>query len=68
MFLIDAIKHKVENKFKTCFIVFRNCLGKVSRKRTNKTSFVSFRVMFSSGNKNFNQNKRENNDYELNFT
>ena len=29
-------------------------------KLQNKTSFVSFRVMFSGGNKNFIKNKREN--------
>ena len=50
-FLIDAIKHNVGNKFKTCFILFVSV--------QNKTSFVSFHVMFSGGNKNFTQNKRE---------
>ena len=27
MFLIDAIKHNVEKKFKTCFIFLRDCLS-----------------------------------------
>ena len=33
IFLIGAIKHNVEKKFKICFIL-RDCLGVVSRKRT----------------------------------
>ena len=33
MFFIDAIKHYVEKKFKTCFIFLRDCLGEVGRKR-----------------------------------
>ena len=32
--LIDAIKHNVEKKFKTCCSYLRDCLGEVSRKRT----------------------------------
>ena len=54
--LIDAIKHKVEMKL---VFFLRDCLGEVSRKLQNKISFVSFRVIFSGGNKNFIQNKRE---------
>ena len=41
MFLIDAIKPKVEKKFKTCFINLRDCLGGVSRER-NKIKPVLF--------------------------
>ena len=55
MFLIDAIKHNVVKKFKTCFIFLRDFLWKVR----NKTNFASFRVMFSGGNKYFIQSKRE---------
>ena len=55
MFLIYLIKHNVEKKFQTGFIFYVS----VSHKCKNKTSFVSFRVMFSGGIKNYIQNKRE---------
>ena len=51
MFLIGAIQN--------LFYFLRDCLGEVSRKRTNKPSFVSFRVMLSGGNKSFIQNKQK---------
>ena len=47
MFLIGAIKHNKEKKFKICFIFFM------------EVSFVSYRVMFSGGNKRFIENKPE---------
>ena len=61
MFLIDAIKHTVEKKFKTCFIfsqLFRGCVLHLASVQ-NKTSMVSFRAIFSGGNKNFIQKKRD---------
>ena len=42
LFLIDAIKHSVEKKFKTCFILLRDCLGEVSRKRPYKIKQFCF--------------------------
>ena len=53
MFLIDAIKPKVEKKLKTCFI-FCATMG---LKRT--TSLVSLRFKFAGGTKKFVQKKRE---------
>ena len=58
MFLIDAIQ-QLEKKFKTCFIYLRNCLGEMSHSVQNKTSFDSFRVLFSGGKKIFIQNRQE---------
>ena len=59
MFLIDAIKPNVENKFNPCFIftqLFREGgVGSVQ----NKTSFVYLCVRFVGGNKNIIQKKRE---------
>ena len=41
MFIIEAIKHNVEEKFKTYFL--RDCLGEGEvGKVQNKTDFVSF--------------------------
>ena len=51
MFLIDAIKPKVEKKFN---------LGERVMRVTNETISVSFRVRFVRGIKNIIQRKREN--------
>jgi hypothetical protein len=59
MFLIDAINPKVEKKLKNPFYFILDCLGEVSRKPTNKSSFVSFRFRFVGGNKTSIQKKRE---------
>ena len=56
MFLIDAVKHNVEEKF-NLFNFFTLLFGGASLQ--NKTSFVSFCVMFTGCNKNFIQNKQE---------
>jgi hypothetical protein len=56
IFLIDAIKPKVEKKFQ---IFLRDCFGEVSRERTNKTSFGYFRVRFVGSNKNIIQTERK---------
>ena len=40
MFLIDAIKPKVEKKFKNCVIFLCDCLGEVSCKRTKPVLFI----------------------------
>ena len=61
MFLIDAIKHNVEKNFKLVSFITR-----LSQAYKIKTSFVSFRVMFSGGNKNFIQNKLENSVHLMN--
>ena len=50
MFLIDAIKPKVEKKLKLVLFCATDCLGEVSQ---NKTSFVCFRFRFAGGNKIF---------------
>ena len=52
----------LKKRFKNCFIYLHDCFRPVSRNFAsvhNKTSFVSFRVMFPGGIKNFIQNKRE---------
>ena len=49
MFLIVAIKHMAEKKFKTCFIFYATVYGRVVQ---NKTSIVSLRCRFGGGNKN----------------
>ena len=62
--MIDAIKHNVEKKFKTCVLFFYATVkGRLVAIVQNKTSLVSFRGMFSGGNKNFIQNKREKNTF-----
>ena len=50
------IKHNLEKKFKTFFLFFMRLS---SQGRLYKTRFVSFRVLFSSGNKNFMQKRGE---------
>ena len=48
MFLIDAIKPKLEKKLKFFFYFLCNCLGEMRGKCT--TSFVSFCFRFTGGN------------------
>ena len=45
MFLIDTIKHKIENNFKTCFIFIGDCLVfKAGESQANKIKPVLFLV------------------------
>ena len=54
MFLIDAIKPKVEKKLRTFFAqMFRDA------REQNKPSFVSFRFRFAGGNKRHIQKNLE---------
>ena len=53
----------LKKKFKTCFIYLHDCCGAVSRSFAsvhNKTSFVSFRVMFPGGNKTLFKTNEKN--------
>ena len=45
MFLIDAIKHNVKKKLKTCFIFLRDCLGEVGISQAYKKKTVLFLFM-----------------------
>ena len=61
MFLIDAIKPKLEKKLKTFFA--RGCLlfreGEWKAYVQDKTSFDTFRFRFASDNKIFIKKKRD---------
>ena len=59
MFLIDAIKPKVEKKLKPCLIFCVTVLERWVGSVQNKTSFVSFHFRFAGGNKNFIQKKQD---------
>ena len=59
MFLISAIKPKVEKKLKTCIVFFCIRLFRGGKSVQNKTSYVSLHCRFAGSNKNITKKKGE---------